>query len=345
MGFEVLDVGARHGPEAASVPARGHPGADPDVVDLDALPDPPPDDHRSRPAGRTGLTGGRAARARLAIGLVAVLVAGIVAGGAWAGHVHKRQQAAERSATLAVTALTDSWTRVPWTRRPVVDVVVRLLNAGPLPVDVVGSTLGDRPRSTRPYIRPLVGGLTVGRGNELAISVLQRLDCSSSVPVPLTVPVRTADGVVHDVPVRRGGPERLVPRDVCLQDTEELGVTAELAGPLNRPVVELRNPSSGPVVVTVDPLVPADQPRPVLVTTTPGLPVDVDPGATRRLALSIRAPTCVADAAQLQGAGQLALVARSVPVESSVGSSAPERQSLLVDVSTLVGAAVERACR
>jgi len=342
MGFEVLDVGTRQPPPVGSAWTGSH-SADADVVDLDALPEPPPDDDLPGPGGPSWLRRPTVTRGRLALALVAVLVTGLVVGAAWAGRVHERERAVERSATLAVTALADSWTRVPWTRRPVVDVVVRLVNTGPLPVDVVGSTLGDRPRTGRPYVRPLIGGLRVDPGDELSISVLQRLDCSSTVPVSLAVPVRTADGVVHQVPVRRGGVEGLVPQQAC-QEGQDLGVTVRLAGSLDRPVIELRNPSSGPVIVTVDPLVPLGQARPVLVSTTPRLPVDVDPGS-RRLALSIRAPACIADPAEVQAAGDLALVARSLPSEASIGLPAPARQSLRLDVSALVGAAVQRACR
>src|SRR3954451_13218668 len=341
MGFEVLDVGTRHPPTVES-PWTGSHTDDADVVDLDALPEPPPDDDRPESGGSSWLRAPTMTRGRVAFSLVAVLVTGLVAGAAWAGRVHERERAAERSATLAVKALADSGTRVPWTRRPVVDVVVRLVNTGPLPVDVVGSTLGDRPRAGRPYVRPLLGGLRIDEGDELAISVLQRLDCSSAVPMSLAVPVRTADGVVHRVPVRRGGAERLIPTQAC-EAGQDLGVTVRLAGALDRPVIELRNPSSGPVVVTVDPLVPLGQARPVLVSTTPKLPVDVEPGS-RRLALSIRAPACIADPAQLQAAGDLALVARSLPSEPSIGLTSPARQSLHVDMSALVGAAVQRAC-
>ena len=147
MGFEVLDVGTRQ-PSPVESAWAGSQSADADVVDLDALPEPPPDDDWRGSEGpswlrRPTLT---LTRGRVALALVAVLVTGLVVGAAWAGRVHDQERAAERSATLAVTALADNWTRVPWTRRPVVDVVVRLVNAGPLPVDVVGSTLGDRPR-------------------------------------------------------------------------------------------------------------------------------------------------------------------------------------------------------
>lgn len=339
MGFEVLDVGAGHEPRLGAQADDGRSGgwrAD-DVLDLDALPEPASDDRG--PTAPTWLRGRRMGRVRLGVGLVTVLVTGLVAGSAWAGHVHDRQRAAERSATLAVTALADSWTRVPWTRRPVADVVVRVVNTGPLPVDVVGSTLGDRPRSTRPYVRPLVDGLRVARGDELSISVLQRLDCSSGVPVPLAVPVRTADGVVHQVPVRRGGPGQLVPSQVCDEARPDLGVTARLTGSLRDPVVELRNPSSGTVLVTVE---TPGKGRPVQVSTTPPVPVDVEPDATLRVGLSVRAPTCVRDAAVVQAAGNLTLEARSLP---TMGAPAPQSQSVRLDVSALVGAAMQRACR
>jgi hypothetical protein len=349
MGFEVLDVGA-----PASTPTRSTPGdvrsaVEPDVLDLDGLPEPAePDGYRPRRLGVPSWLRGRTVRGPSALAaLLAVLLVGVVSGAAWAGHRHEQQRTAERAATLAVTALADSWTRVPWTRRPVVDVVVRLVNTGPLPVDVVGSNLGDRPRTGRPYVRPLTDGLRVNRGGELAISVLQRIDCSSTTPLSIEVPVRTADGTVHPVTVLRGGPERLVPQQVCDEATEDLGVTVTLQGSLDHPVAEIRNPTSTQIVLATDSLLPLSQARPVSVSTTPRLPVAVAPNASRRLALSIRTWSCIKDGARLQAAGRLSLLAWVVPASSggsTVDTSFGRRQPLELDVSALVGAAAQRAC-
>jgi hypothetical protein len=349
MGFEVLDVGAPESAPARSDPGHARPTGTPDVLDLDTLPEPADDEgYRPRRVTVPSWLRSRTVRGPSAVvALLAVLLVGLVSGAAWAGHRHEQQRTAERAATLAVTALSDSWTRVPWTRRPVVDIVVRLVNTGPLPVDVVGSTLGDRPRTGRPYIRPLAGGLRVDRGGELAISVLQRIDCSSTAPLSIEVPVRTANGVVHDVAVRRGGPNRLVPEQLCDEATEDLGVTVAVRGSLDHPVVEVRNPTSTQIVLATDSLLPLSQARPVSVSTAPRLPVAVGPDATRRLALSIRTTSCIRDSAQLQAAGNLSLIAWVVPATSggsTVDTSFGRRQPLELDVSALVGAAAQRAC-
>jgi hypothetical protein len=346
MGYEVLDVGtpgAGSGvPGTDSGPGRPHRPDDPEVVNLDALPEPPP---AATPPPTSRLLGPTALRARTAVVLLLVLAAGAVAGATWAGSMERKERAAERRATLAVTALADSWTRVRWIRRPVVDVVVRLVNTGPMPIEVVPSFFGDRPRRSAPFVRALGGGLTVPAGRELAVSVLQRLDCSSSVPLTLELPVRTPDGVVHQVRVRRGGSDRLVPAEVCLEGVDELGVSATVAGSLRRPVLELRNPLTRPVTILFDPMQPPPQAQQLSIDMAPRLPARIPPGETRRLALDVQTPSCSGDATVPQGAGKINLVALSEVPGAGQGSSLDtERQPLQVDLSTLVGAALQRAC-
>jgi hypothetical protein len=353
MGYEVLDVGppgpppGGSGPDAqlagsgGGVPGSPHPAAEPEVVDLDELPDPVPPPDPSPPSRLAGPT---AVRVRTAVVLAVVLAAGLVTGATWAGTVDRRERTAERQATLAVTALSDSWSRVRWIRRPVVDVVVRVVNTGPLPVDVVGSSFGDPPRPGGPYVRSLGAGLRVGPGDELAVSMLQRLDCSSAVALTLELPIRTADGVVHQVAVRRGGPERLLPRQVCLEGTEDLGVTGTVEGTLRHPMVQLRNPASRPVTILEDPLVPLAQARPVIIRTTPRLPLSIAAGGTRWLTLEVRASGCT-NLVEAQAAAHLGLIALSNVPGSGQGSSLDtQRQPVDVDLSAVVGAAVQRAC-
>jgi len=353
MGFEVMDVGP---PEADPDPPRpGRPRRpdEADVVDLAAIPAPRSEPGYAgwQPPAPAWLTSRTAVRTRTVVGLLVVLAAGLVVGGAWAGQHQRQQRVAERQATLAVTALTDSWTRLRWTRRPVVDVVVRLVNAGPLAVDVVPSDVGEARRRGRPYVRSLVGGLRVAPGRELAVSVLQRLDCWSSSPILLELPVRTADGVVHQVPVRRGGPQGLVPREVCAEAAGDLAVSADLAGSLRNPVLELRNGTSRPMTVSLDPtspLVRASGLLPVTVSTAPALPTTVGAYSTRLLRVTIRARDCAADVSDLQaaiGTGVLGLVGRSGSGADPDPSADPVRLPLQVDLSALLGAALQRDCR
>ena len=353
MGFEVLDVGPPNAGSGPPGPTRARRPDEDDVVDLETLPAPPPDPDRAgwQASGPAWLTSRTAVRTRTVVGLLVVLSAGLLAGGAWAGQHQRQQRTAEREATLAVTALTDSWTRLRWTRRPVVDVVVRLVNTGPLPVDVVPSSFGDRRATGGPYVRSLAGGLRVAPGRELSVSVLQRLDCWSWTPLSLDLPVRTADGVVHQVTVRRGGPERLVPRQVCSDASEDLAVSADLAGPLNRPVIELRNGTSRPVTVSLDPTSPvarAGTLLPVTVSTTPPLPATVGAYSMRTLRLNVRAHNCGADVADLQaavGRGVLGLVGRTGGSETGAQPSDDAvRLPLEVDLSALLGAALQRDC-
>ena len=365
MGYEVLDVGASQAPLGrGGVPGQGAvPGQggvprvrrpdDPEVVDLAALPAPrqAPGYARSRVRGPAWLASPTAIRTRTAVGLLLVLSVGLVGGGAWTGWHQQQQRVAEQRATLAVTALTDSWTRLRWTRRPVVDVVVRVVNTGPLAVDVVASSFGERRRTGGPYVRALAGGLRVAPGGELAVSLLQRLDCWSSSPMSLDLPVRTADGEVHQVPVRRGGPQRLVPRQVCAEAAGDLAVSASLAGSLSQPAVELRNGTSGPVTVSLDPASPLGRTAPappVTVSTAPPLPITIPPYSLRLVRIDVRARDCTAGMAELEwstGEGVLALVGRSgAPDPGGEPSTDAARLPLQVDLTALVGAAVQRRC-
>lgn len=353
MGYEVLDVGAPQAPPGPGGAPRIRRPDEPDVIDLSVLPAQrsAPVSARSRPPGPAWLTSPTAVRTRTAVGLAVVLVAGLLGGGAWTGRHQRQERVAEERATLAVTALTDGWTRLRWTRRPVVDVVVRVVNTGPLPVDVVPSAFGERRRTGRPYVRALAGGLRVPPGEELTVSLLQRLDCWSSSPVSLDLPVRTADGVEHQVQVRRGGPDRLVPRQVCTEAAGDLAVSASLAGSLTNPVVELRNGTSGPVTVALDPASPLGRTSPsppVAVSTTPGLPITVPPYSLRLVRIDIRARDCTADMAQLQwatGDGTLQLVGRSgAPEPAGDPPTDAARLPLQVDLTALVGAALQRRC-
>src|SRR4051794_41831656 len=103
MGFEVLDVGARQPPTVES-PWTGSHTDDADVVDLDALPEPPPDDDRPESGGSSWLRAPTKTRGRVAFSLVAVLVTGLVAGAAWARPRPQRARPAGRAATPARTA-------------------------------------------------------------------------------------------------------------------------------------------------------------------------------------------------------------------------------------------------
>src|SRR4051794_41287556 len=97
MGFEVLDVGTRQPPPVES-PWTGSHTDDADVVDLDALPEPPRDDDRPESGAPNWLRAPTMTRGRMAFALVAVLVTGLVAGAAWGRRVPQRAPAAGRAA-------------------------------------------------------------------------------------------------------------------------------------------------------------------------------------------------------------------------------------------------------
>src|SRR4051812_50170481 len=104
MGFEVLDVGTRQPPPVES-PWTGSHTDDADVVDLDALPEPPPDDDRPESGGPNWLRAPTMTRGRMAFALVAVLVTGLVAGAAWGGRGPQPRRAAGGGAAPAPPAL------------------------------------------------------------------------------------------------------------------------------------------------------------------------------------------------------------------------------------------------
>jgi hypothetical protein len=280
--------------------------------------------------------------------MVALLAVGAVGGVRWSDRHAAQTRAAERRATLAVTALSESYVQNRSDSSPVLDVVVRVFNNGPEAVEVVRSDPAATPGAGSTLVRGLGLGddLSVRPGGQLAVAVSQGLDCDQRDEVRLRVPVRTADGTVHAVTVGRTGPDRLVPRELCAADQAFAGdVTASLGGTLTRPAVVLSNPHDRMATVYLDPGSPLTQVSSEVVSlrTTPRLPVDVPAHGTLRVGLAIEVGTCVRSLTALQasgGFGHMALVAQVGSPQSATGV----RTSLDLDLMALIGAAAQRSC-
>ena len=116
-------------------------------------------------------------------------------------------------------------------------------------------------------------------------------------------------------------------------------MSIRLTGSLSQPVLELSNSTDQPLTVTLDSGSPLTQAASqyLSVTTRPALPTTVAAGGTRRLALRLDVQGCHRDLGPLAdgGLGYFGLDVEGLHEQNQVG----------VDLSALVGAALERSCR
>lgn len=357
MGYEVLDsagdAGAtgRAGDAGATGRSDGTAPAEADVVDLDSLP-APLDQPSPWPARRRRLASAVARRApviaRPRAALAAVVVTTLAVGALLGGlAVHRREVAgrlrAERAALLVDAALQTVDRVDQQSRSMLATLTVRLRNLGSRPVQVV---TGPGPASGA-IVTPLgLNGGDVAAGAATVLTLRVSVGCEGApAEVPLVVPVRTVDRRAHDVPVDLrsgsrgvGGATRL--RDlVCNQDA---GITTQVSGPVDAPVLRIHNRSDAGLRFTLDdtPVMPATELAGaavrVSVSTEPPMPVRIARGGSVDLRLVVRSRGCPGGGIQLPGGAYLQLVGQD--------PQGTNRYSSGLDIGVLVGAAIARAC-
>ncbi|GAA4350204.1 hypothetical protein [Angustibacter luteus] len=355
MGFEVLDVGGRPS-ESPDVLPTGR--ADriqpleleprpPEPLALDPLdphdphdPHDPQDPHDPVPAP--------AARRhpRLPAGtwwkVAAAGVVGIAIGAvATQHHATDVAQAREARRVIAQAQFSDV-TPNRTDRGTVAEVRVRVTNLGSRPFDVVVATSGGAPTAQEAaQFRTVSGTATVQPNQVESFSTAVLLDCQSSAPISLSLPVRSAAGTTSRLPVQPAGDSGpLSGLELCPFYGPDAGFQATIGGTLSRPTMRLSNDTAEPITVTLDsgsPLTEATSQR-LSLTTVPALPLKVPGHSNRTVRLQLRAHGCLAgaDATTMDGISYLQLRADDVR-GNEVGASG-------VDVGALVGLAMARSC-
>ncbi|KQX61639.1 hypothetical protein [Angustibacter sp. Root456] len=340
MGYEVLDTGgARHeDPSSPETP--------PEVVAYDALtpvdPQPASNPWSGRlnpwPVTRFGLF-------PVVSAAVVLLLVGWGVGGSVASRHADRVRAAERASRLAVVATVSSVDTVPG--RQVADFTVRLQNAGPLPVSVVLSADDDRATTTTPVVRPLGGAAVVPAGGTLYASLRLGVDCTGpqDVQAALRVPLRTADGVVHRVPVSDDGETAssgVYGGSACSQGFPSIDASVE--GTLDHPLLRLSNTTHRALLVRLDldssPFVAQTKNFSVL-RLKPDLPQVVLAGGSVDLAVTLVPWSCPQGLSVILSS-QVSPYIVLVSGFPGTGSLAQDRVG--VDLSTLWGVALARTC-
>lgn len=339
MGYEVLDTGRTND--------GGGAGLGPvDVVSIDDLPDP--HEHAGRPPGPPRLPDWvRRTAARispvLAIVLVAALAAGIVTG-AW--FTHRRSTAAQETAArgeASAFALAVGLDSHEEDSGPVAGIAVRVFNVGSRPLTIAAAKGVGALVDTGSRVTVITGDGVVRPDRDALVRVRVPLQCDSLENLRLSVPVRSEDGTLHEVMVRDSDQGLLSqsPQSLCAQSAQSQmdPVSVRLIGTITQPLLELVNATDRRVTVSLDSGSPLtqDASQYLAVTTRPGLPVTVAPGATRRLALRLDVQGCHRDLTPLAdgGLGYFGLRIDGAGDVSQMG----------IDVSALVGAALERSCR
>ncbi len=339
MGYEVLDAGRTQGADPA------HGGLGPvDVVALEDLPDP----HDQA----TGPSSPRLPRwltrrpehltPQVAAALVGVAVLGLVAGGWWAARRAAADQQAGARASVSAFALVVGVDSHDSEAGKVADFSLRVYNVGALPLTVVVSDNQSRPPQGEPLVSLVTGDGTVRPGRDALVRARVPLNCESQEALRLRVPVRSPDGTVHRVDARDGDQGALAQsaQALCAQGDYVDPMPVQLTGSLSQPVLELSNTTDRPLTVSLDSGSPLTQAASeyLALTTHPALPLVVPPNASERLQVRIDVQGCHRDLGPLAdgGAGYLGLRIEGVPDGMTQTG---------VDVSTLVGAALERSCR
>jgi hypothetical protein len=355
VGYEVMDTegGQVHLPHESVPPSQ--------VVDLSDLvaPGPAPTDRSGLPRQADGpqRRPGRGgtdrlppwARRVLAGSLIwplciAALV-GVIAGGWWSQHHAAEQAAAERDARLSAIAIV---TQVDATRaQRAADYTVKIINAGPLPLELVSSPPGSQPSVDHPVVRKLGGASVVPAGGALSANVRVAVDCeASSEPVDeIRVPLRTTDGVVHELPVTdQSGLDPRASIDSPCADPEAALLSTHLTGTVSEPVLTLENTSDADIVVSLDlehsPFIEQSTNFSVL-RLRPPLPQVLGPHQSLPVKLTLAPWSCPQNLAEVAN-GQLSpyIVLRAGPPDTAPLIQEP----VGVDLSTLWGAALARDC-
>ena len=332
MGYEVLDA-SDHG---VADPVGAPPVAD-DVVDLDALPD-------------LGASPGRPTRARARPGPALVVVAALVAGALAGAGIsrHRNDQAAERSDRAAVTVAAQASAIEPFTL-PIgigAQLQVTVTNLGPLAVEVIAS---DRTRSdtdqgtTRQAVVTVLGARTsVGPGTSVSVEMRLPVDCRAGRLITTTLPVRTADGARHTVPVSLPDDGR-PPASICPPLGSASQLQAQLTGTVVQPVLQLTNNTSEAMRVRLPAqgLTPQGSDAVIQVITRPSLPTTIRPHDRLTVRLRFVAHSCVRELQDLQ---RLDIATLSVAPETLTATRVVPGEPVPVDVTAVVAAAMVRTC-
>lgn len=338
MGYEVLDAGgARDGGGAGLAPI--------DVVALDDLPDPA--GPSGRPPGRPRIPPwARRAAARLTPVLAVVLVAALslgLAGGAWFAHRRSVsvQEAAARSTVSAFALAVGFDGDVGTDEQTVGTVAVRVFNVGGRSLSIAAAQGVGALVDTASRVTVITGDGLVQPGRDALVRVRVPVHCDAPTAVHLSVPVRSPDGTLHELPVRDTdqGVLTQVSQAVCARTEPIDPVSVQLVGTLSRPVLQVTNASDRPVTVGLaegSALMPTASMH-LTLTPEPALPVTVPARGSRQVALRLQVRGCHRDLAALAdgGAGYFGLQIQGPEELNQMG----------VDVSAIVGAALERACR
>jgi hypothetical protein len=340
VGYEVLDSGRA---QRTADGAQGAPGPV-DVVALDDLPDPGDDAFKPMPRQlpRWLTTRPKQLTAKVAAVLATAAVLGVVGGAWWADHrADVAQLARARSAVNAFSLVVGVDGHDAGTGH-VADLTLRVFNLGAQPLTIVPSKSGARLSATSPIVSLITGDGTVRPGRDALVRVQLPLDCNALQSLRVRVPVRSPDGTVHPVDARsndQGGLD-VNPQGVCMQDDYVDPLPVSLTGSLTRPMLELTNTTDRPVTVSLDSGSPLTQESSefLALTTRPALPTVVPAGATKRLSVRIDVQGCHRDLAALSygGIGFLSLRVEGAPDGLTQTG---------IDLSTLVGASLERSCR
>lgn len=345
MGYEVLDAADGVAGRVSSSP---YPSSE--IVALDDLPTPTSSPEPRRPrAPRPMLTWLRTGPARRVWVLVTVAaLLGIGVGSWWTKQRAEQLQRLQAQSVVRVFASADSVDpSMPSQGGRFADITVRVVNLGPLPVTVAISPGTARPAVGSPTVAIVSGVPEVRSGDEALARIRLRLDCTSDRPLSPTLPVTTADGRTHQLPLRAGvnSTKQVIPRDLCANGMGEQALDASLAGTMTSPVLVLRNTSEQPLVVSLDSGSPLTQYASTFLalTTVPALPINVPAHGATRLQLRLTVTGCRQNAADLASLGQYGYL--GFQGESPAGPLMGGTANAGVDVNALIGAAMARSCQ
>ena len=334
MGYEVMDAG---GTRHDTAPNESVPPIE--VIELN-----PDDVHAvplaTRPAAwRTALARARAANRPVLLAAGAALVIGALAGGLVTGARDAASLTADRQRSqLAVVAQVESSSARLQNATVRIDVTAHVTNLGSEPVDLI--------TPSRLAVGPSDERLAPGTGSSVRLQLRQ--PCGLAAERGLAVTVRTADGRLHEVPLRQSEPLGML----CASSTNPvLRVLARVEGTTERPELVVINPRAEPVRVSFASVVSQGSPAVnglIAVLTEPAMPLVIGAGEQGRASLDVRATRCVKDLAAISQLSQISFPALLVSRVNGLGAwGDPGTEDIggSVDISLLVGQALARACR
>ncbi|MFC6007043.1 hypothetical protein [Angustibacter luteus] len=338
MGYEVLDAEGGQ----VDLPRADLPPTELGPAPPDGTPAPPDGSPARRPRPRRPEV---TATTSLAVLLGGSLLVGAIAGGLWASrHAGLNEQAAQAS-QLSVVAIVTNVDAVRAER--VADFTVKVVNAGPRPLDLVTSGPAERPRDGHQVVQSLGGAVTVPAGGSLSANIRLRVDCASKTDPRslLRVPLRTSDGTVHQVAVAdQDVLDSGYPVDSPCASPDDPVLQAHLTGSVSRPQLTLHNNADSDVSVTLD-----TEHSPFVAQTTnfsvlrlsPALPQVLGPKQTLTLTLSLTPWSCPRSLSEV--------VDTQLSPYVVLRAGTPDAPALLqepvgLDLSTVWGAALAREC-